>query len=305
MVEISIEYYYQRGEKSSDNLSNLISRHHVISYPKMYYLGILALCYLKKRQEENKSIVYQENLLKGICRNTNININNALKYIISYEEGKFSIPRENAIIQNVINELAWLPINLFTGPSAKIRIDDPSQNNETFPQKMPKKQKTALQNIIDALKNYSHSYIPNSSGDGGSTKCVHFDKDSEFNNLVNIYFNNIKDNIQCYDSKISDWRVATKYYKNGDIYKCGNKDNYYKYFFAQKSNRSEISLENAEKNRTLLCGDFILFNSNCRECADKKVFKIMKKNEKGLIGIIVNEDSTQFQSWDMPIKDYF
>lgn len=259
-MEISISYYYHRGEKNRNDLSPSISRHHVISYPRMYYLGVLALCYLKSQPE----IVSEKvKLLKDVCGNQNLNIEEALKHVNNCVEGKFSIPSDVPIVQEVLNEIAWMPMNLFTGPSGNFRIDDPSQRNESLPEKMSDEQKGALKKIIGGLKEYSHSFIPHIEGEGGSTKSVHFDNENQFNDLAKLFLENIKSDkpLSCYDSELSDWRIGTKYCKGEDgCYYCGRKINYYEFYFANQNQKTEEILCEKRNNRLLLFGKFALMD---------------------------------------------
>lgn len=321
-MKISICYYYQRGNKSGDGLTENICRHHVISYPRMFYLGVLALCYLKKCQRTNEGAVYRlGELLKTATGNHSINVNKALGEIIYDDRGNFHLgPRvtsrsgenfvreQNEELYKTIGEIAWLPMNTFSGPVESLRGDDPSQRNEIFPYGMPEAQKQALRNIMNQLDCDSHSFIPHEEGQGGITQCVRFENEAQFDRLATVFFNEISRSWRRYESKISDWLVASTFYRV-DNRSYFNTSNEYYHFFFNKSRRGEECL--TKKSRVVF-GDFVLKGESLRRCHDDKALKILsikeKKEAKGngnIKAVMVNSDAAQSCVQDRQIKDFF
>lgn len=70
-MPISIRYVYNRiGTAAGPPLSALLSHHHVISYPYMYYLGVVTLCYLNKLENVSRGSAQPKiEQLNGACQN--------------------------------------------------------------------------------------------------------------------------------------------------------------------------------------------------------------------------------------------
>lgn len=317
-MSISICYYYERREKKGDNLPDGICRHHIISFHRMYYLGILAMCYLKLLLEEDKREVDRlGNILKAATGNNSISIIEALEDIKT-DTGKFylgqlvtgkkdeiNIPRQNEELYKVVREIAWLPMNTFSGPFEKLRQDDPSQKNDGYPCGMPRKQKNALQNIQKAFENYSHSFLPHENGQGGMTQCGHFKNKADFVKLVQVFFDEIKGGWKRYESKISDWRVVTNYHDVNGSCSYQNKKNYFCFYFDQ-SRRRERLLKEVIDRRKIIHGNFVLKKDGWTSASrDQKVLKILSVNKETIMAKQVNYDASQEQYQGLEIKDFF
>ncbi len=324
-MKISICYYYRRKKKSGDGLPERICRHHIISYPRMFYLGVLALCYLKKLKVSNAGGVDKMwAQLDCAIGKSGINISEVLDEIIYDGKGKFHlgecvtkkgngdiVKEQNVELYKALNEIAWLPMNTFSGPKENLRLDDPSQKNDGFPCGMPEAQKQALNSIIRALNHYSHSFIPHEEGDGGMTQSVHFDDELPFNRLAEEFFKSINGNWRRYESKISDWRVAANYCREGSNYRYHNKQNFYRFYFYMGKQREE-RLNTETCCGRIIAGDFVLMNDKIRECTDNKILKILsvkretRANERTRIqGILVNRDASWESFQNRLIKDFF
>lgn len=164
-MDISITYTYQRGGNANDRrVYHNISHHHVISYPRMYELGALALCYLDRLERNDIDINARVELLAGINSLTTARVMSAVHAVILLEDtGRiiYHLPSYRSEIHACLSEIAWLPMNLFTGPKGDFRSDDPSQRYDSFPPNMPRKQRDAIQNIINGILKYCTSRIPN------------------------------------------------------------------------------------------------------------------------------------------------
>ncbi len=299
IMQISIGYQYNRGGAAAGPaLSPLLSHHHVISYPRMYYLGVLALCYLKRLGTTNQELA-ETNVAKlyDVCGPLPFgSIENAITAVLSTDPGKYSIPENNNNLQSVLYRIAWMPMNLFIGPSSAIRIDDPSQNNDKLPEKMPKPQKKALNQIISGLCQYSHSHIPNGSGARGS---VRFDNEADFNRLMNIFFGNIDGRLNCYDSKISDWLIASTARANSS----SSQYYYYRILF-YNGKKAESLISGYRNQRQLFCGKFAVKEASDKQIVDGKNFKILAKGPEYMSGIVNNLEDAYYRNEDKAIQGY-
>ncbi|MBD5470809.1 MAG: hypothetical protein HDR19_06800 [Lachnospiraceae bacterium] len=279
-MRVSISYYYYRGGTAAGPaLSNFLSHHHVISYPRMYYLGVLSLCYLKKLKTTNESAANAKmQTLLNACRIPNLPVANAVNAVSNTEPDRFNIPEGNNNIQNTLYGIAWMPQNLFIGPAGKIRLDDPSQNNDKLPIGMPNAQKRNINQIITGLNLYSHSNIPHVCGAGGQTNAVAFDNEADFNRLVELFFDNIGGTCGCYDSKISDWLIGVN--NNSRI-------NYYNILFSTSA-RAAQEAENLRQKRTLVTGKFAVKSNSIKNIDSKKCFKALSKDADYVYGSLNN-----------------
>ncbi len=298
-MKISIEYYYNRGGNApGPALTPYLSHHHVISYPRMYYLGVLALCYLKRMGTKNKTLVEaKEKKLSMACNLAVSSIRNAIAEILPGDPGQYKISEDRNNLLSVLYNIAWMPMNLFIGPSSKIRIDDPSQNYDKLPEKMPPQQKSALSAIISGISEHSRSYIPNVSGACGT---VCFDNEAYFNELVNIFFNNINGTIKCYDSKISDWLIAS----DGSANSSPGRYNYYRISFYRGDPARVGRLISRYRNQRQLCyGKFAVREASSR-IVDGRKFKILEKGSEYMSGIVNTLDPEDFRDQDQAIQGY-
>ena len=288
-MPISIRYVYNRiGTAAGPPLSALLSHHHVISYPYMYYLGVAALCYFKKMEVDSPgSAQPMIEKLNRACQKTGLNFTAALNGIVYDGIRLFRLPEDNTDIRNALAAIAWMPMNLFIGPCCNLRCDDPSQGMEKLPEGMPYNQKIALNNIITAIRHYNSSAIPHTAGAGGATNSVTFERDTDFSNLMKVFFENISGNIRCYDSKISDWLIAYN-------------SKYYKIFFYTGKNAEQLSDEYSHK-KLLFEGKFLVKNEPKTRPEDNQTFKVIVKNTEKILGIITPSSDDQ-QSHT--IKDY-
>ncbi len=294
-MKISIEYFYDRGGSApGPALTPYLSHHHVISYPRMYYLGVLALCYLKRLGTKNKALIRDYKVkLSGACNIAAASIDNAIAEVLPGDPGQYIISEDRNNLLPVLYNIAWMPMNLFIGPSSKIRIDDPSQNYDKLPEKMPERQKSALSAIISGISEYSRSHIPNNSKTRGTVCC---DNEAYFNKLVNIFFENINGTIKCYDSKISDWLIAS----DGSANSSPGQYNYYPIsFYTGKSAERLIS----EYGNQLRYGKFAVREAS-RRIVDGRKFKILKKGSEYMSGIVNTLDHEDFRDQDQAIQGY-
>ncbi len=299
-MKISIKYYYNRGGSApGPALKPSLSHHHVISYPRMYYLGVLALCYLKRLDTTNQaSIETYEDKLYDVCKNLPAgSIRNAIARVLSDGLGHYDIPEDRNNLLPVLYNIAWMPMNLFIGPSSKIRIDDPSQNYDKLPKKMPERQKSALSNIISGIGQYSRSYIPNGSGARGT---VCFDNEADFNQLMDIFFEKIDGSINCYDSKISDWLIAS----DGSANSSSGRYNYYPISFYRGDPAKTKRLISRYMDQRQLCwGKFAVREASSR-IVDGRKFKILEKGSEYMSGIVNTLDPEDFRNQDQAIQGY-
>lgn len=297
-MRISIHYLYnRRGSAAGVALSSHLSHHHVISYPRMYYLGVLSLCYLKSIGAANPAAMAAKVwTLSDACHFPAVSITNAVNAVISDGAGNYRLPEDNNDIQSALCRIAWMPMNLFIGPSSTIRIDDPSQNNDKLPERMPQRQKDALNQIISALNLYSHSNIPNTSEERGF---VGFDNEAAFNQLMDIFFRNINGEITCYDSKISDWLIASTASANSS----SSRYQYYPILFYGGA-RAEALLSNYRNKRQLLSGKFAVKERNNQQIVTGKNFKVLATEAEDVLGIVNNLDEAYRRDADKVIRDF-
>ncbi len=299
-MKISIHYQYNRGGSApGPALKPSLSHHHVISYPRMYYMGVLALCYLKHLDTTNQALAgTYEDKLYDVCKNLPAgSIRNAIAGVLSTDSGQYHIPENNNNLQLVLYNIAWMPMNLFIGPSSKIRIDDPSQNTDKLPENMPQRQKSALSPIISGIGQYSRSYIPNGSGARGT---VCFDNEADFNQLMNIFFGKIDGSINCYDSKISDWLIAS----DGSANSSSGRYNYYSISFYRGDPAKTKRLISRYMDQRQLCwGKFAVKEASSR-IVDGKKFKILEKGSEYMSGIVNKLDSEDRRDQNQAIQGY-
>lgn len=300
-MRISVSYYYYRGGSAAGPaLSSSLSHHHVISYPRMYYLGVLSLCYLKRLRATGKNAANAKmRILSDACRISVSTILDAVNAVINTDPGIFSIPEGNNDIRNTLCRIAWMPGNLFIGPASGIRADDPSQNNDKLPVGMPNTQKTMLNQIIVGLNQYSHSYIPHVSGAGGQRNAVAFDNAANFNKLMEIFFNNISGTLNCYDSKISDWLIAV----NNNRRNSHNNYNYYNILF-YTGGRAQSLISTYRNQRQLVAGKFAVKETSHRNVIADKNFKVLSKDADYVYGIVNNLDDAYREHQNDRIQDY-
>lgn len=289
-MDISITYTYQRGGNANDRrVYHNISHHHVISYPRMYELGALALCYLDRLERNDIDINARVELLAGINSLTTARVMSAVHAVILLEDtGRiiYHLPSYRSEIHACLSEIAWLPMNLFTGPKGDFRSDDPSQRYDSFPPNMPRKQRDAIQNIINGILKYCTSRIPNESGESGT---VRFSQKS-FNCLMDIFFSNINLCLPCYDSKVADWVVGTNYCSCEEEWHHTTKCFYYPIHFYRGNRRESLASESL-RNKTQIPGQFAVRTS--QRLAPGKKFGVLGLERDGVNGVIKILDSSE------------
>lgn len=298
-MDISITYTYQRGGNAKDSrVYNNISHHHVICYPRMYELGALVLCYLNRLEKAHINISPKVDLLAGINSLTAARVMSAVHAVISQDNtGKaaYHLPSDCSDIHACLSEIAWLPMNLFTGPKGNFRSDDPGQGLESFPPNMPYNQRAAIKNIIKEISRCCTSYIPNVSGASGT---VRFSKEN-FNCLMDIFFNNIDIHLRCYDSKVKDWVIGTNYKLGKDGWHYTTNYFYYPIHFYQKRQRERL-MPASFINKTQILGQFAVKGS--QPLVPQMKFGVLDLGKDCVKGVVKNLDSSDSKQQDMTIK---
>lgn len=285
-MRISISYYYERGGTAAGEVaSNRLSHHHVIAYPYMYYLGVISLCYLRHLKDE-KDASYKSSIQKLLeaCHAPNLNLeslDSAVKKIVcTSKSGKknFSLSR-GAQIDEVLTKVAWMPMNLFTGPCGQIRAEDPGQGYDTMPVGMRSKQKEKLESIISAIKTYNHSSIPHEQGAGGSTQSISFNNVTYFSKLANEFLSCLDSRMGCYDSSVSDWLIESnkKYYK----------------VLVYKGKPERAFTDGNRKEKDTINGQFVVKKEH--QNVSRQIFKLLGIGKEEVYGILIDNAENEYE----------
>lgn len=290
-MKISISYKYNRGGECKTSagrrgpLPAHMSHHHIIAYPRMYFLGVLSLVYLKKQNN-----MQQVRFLERVAKIDNNAISSCLK---SVEKNKslWSVPTHDNAVNESLYRIAWMPMNLFIGPSAKFRLDDPHQENDEIPISMRENRRKNIERIEDGLRKYVTQKIPL---DSETSKCITFNEEKHFDELMKIFFGNINDSFDCYDSKVSDWYIEVINNCNSSK---GRADKYY------ISKNASLPEENTN-NQTKLSAKFgLIGKENKKVLVPGKRFGILSKGDTSVNGVIKSEDGTYDTELNRNIRD--
>lgn len=97
-------------------------------------------------------------------------------------------------------------MNLFTGPSAKFRMDDPVQGNDKIPLSMQGERRRKIEKMKRGLDKYAGNI--NIPCESQGSDCIVFRDENMFQQLMSDFFCSLDVNAGCYESKISDWYVG-------------------------------------------------------------------------------------------------
>lgn len=290
-MKISISYEYNRGGACKTSagrrgpLPAHMSHHHIIAYPRMYFLGVLSLVYLKKQNN-----MQQVKFLERVAKIDNNVISSCLK---SVEKNKslWSVPTHDNAVNESLYRIAWMPMNLFIGPSAKFRLDDPDQGNDEMPISMRENRRKNIERIEDGLRKYVKQEIPLNSG---TSECITFNNEKHFDDLMKIFFGNINDSFDCYDSKVSDWYIEV--IENRKSSK-GRVDKYY------ISKNASLPEKNTNKKNILSAKFGLIGEENKKVLVPGKRFGILSKGDTSVNGVIKSEDGTYDTELNRNIRD--
>lgn len=284
-MRISISYYYERGGNAAGGLaSNRLSHHHVIAYPYMYYLGVISLCYLRHlRDAGDASYESSKQKLFDACHAPNLNLDMAVDRIVcTLDRGvkHFSLSR-GAQIDEVLTKVAWMPMNLFTGPCGEIRADDPGQGYDTMPEGMRRNQKEKLEGIISAIKTYNHSSIPHEQGAGGSTQSISFNNDTYLSKFAEEFLSCFDSRMGCYNASVSDWLIESnkKYYR----------------VLVYKGKPERALTAGNPKGKELISGKFVVKKEH--QNVSREIFKLLEiQMDRGEVyGILINDAENEYE----------
>lgn len=159
---MEINYLYLRGNYPYGNVADLgnnFSRHHIIAYPNMYAIGAIVLAYFRildmeyanykvkdfflsndyqKFETYYRTIYYDADGRRGETGISKNEVDNAMK-TVREQHGKAADTRiclYDSWAKGVLNKMAWTKNNLFIGPTAKFRCDDPEQECDCLPLSM-------------------------------------------------------------------------------------------------------------------------------------------------------------------------
>lgn len=128
-MKYSIRYTYTRSNQGGiPGVGNNLAHHHVISYPHMFGLGaiILAAAIIDDKNGDNYCRV-MNNYYKGM--NMTSLSRKSLLDEVDCNGGIISL-YNTTFFNPILNTVAWTKDNLFVGPAATFRNDDPSQRND-------------------------------------------------------------------------------------------------------------------------------------------------------------------------------
>lgn len=301
-MRIKISYCYNRGGECKTeggrggSLSKHMSHHHIIAYPKMYCLGILALVYLKMQENNKRPCDKKIRLLQDKAGVKNNAIFNCLKSV-NLKDSTWSFSWQDNSVSESLYRIAWMPINLFLGPSAKLRLDDPGQGNDEIPLSMPEDRRQAIKNIKNIVLKLENKVgkrsIPHNSG---GTGLITLDDERDIDNMMNIFFNNIN-YTNCHESIISDWYIGVN---KGGKSSNGSIEKYY----ASKN----ASLPDGKRNRedrTYSSKFGVISKENKRELVVGKRYGISSISDTSVNGVIKYVDGTYDTELNRKISEIF
>lgn len=275
---ILISYRYKRGgecvKDKKGNLPAQMSHHHIISYPRIYFLGVLSLVYLKRLEEDGQSIDARVKLLERVARIENKSIYQALKKLKMDRGGIWLIPLDGYSIYETLCRIAWMPMNLFTGPSAKFRMDDPVQRNDKIPLSMQGERRRKIEKMKSGLDKYAGNI--NIPCESQGADCIVFRDENMFQQLMSDFFSSLDENAGCYESKISDWYVGI----SGTREACRTKRRYH-----VCKNTDMIVRDRGDRN--VLNAKFGVVDDGVKQVLDhEKMFQIVSINSTEVKGVI-------------------
>jgi hypothetical protein len=244
-MEYSISYKYQRSDYPFDDvIGNEKSRNHIISYPFMFSFAITTLVYLANNEDENNLNKFLEFAKKsgipGFVADSQdakaawnkkkalFTLNEKDKwYCYNLSESKPGIGARTELLPY----MAWAKSNLFIGPKACYRTDDPSQRREEIPNSMMEKHKNASEELLE----FWNKKISTSRIVGENNQEINIDvKEKERNSLktfVGMFLDYLNSSNEYHETVCGDWLV----------YDCSNgmEGKYYHFIIAPSFNSKQ------------------------------------------------------------------
>lgn len=228
-MEIHYSYESRGGYPYQDTgLGNNLSRHHIIAYPDMYAIGAIVLAYFRildmeyanykvkdfylsndyrKFETYYRTIYYDANgdrRESGIARNE---MNNVMEPLRAQQEW-FADTRINLFdswAQGVLNKLAWTRNNLFIGPTAKFRCDDPEQKCDSLPLSM--RNTDFVKWVYEAVYNRYIRAGQEIAKAAGGRGCIILEKDM-IKTIGHEFINRLPNMPREHKTKVGDWKAV-------------------------------------------------------------------------------------------------
>lgn len=215
-MDFSISYYYNRGAAPGvwPALTPDLSKHHIISYPHMFALGVIYVTWLRENSGKEHAQYGQAcQTLLVFLQSRGFAVDQAyleqlLQNTLQGESGRYRLLNESGShqsagqLQSFLNQFSWMDSNLFIGPSGAFRCDDPSQKIDKLPLSLPESQKKMIRQLITLKKEYLPSVIPNQSGTRGTITCPQKGAEELVFQLEQLLGASARG---IYESKVSDW----------------------------------------------------------------------------------------------------
>ncbi len=292
-MEYSISYKYQRSDYPFDDvIDNEKSRNHIISYPFMLSFAITTLVYLANNEDENnlnKFLEFAQNSgIPGFV--TDSQDAKAAKDAWNKKKALFTLNEKDKWYCGNLSEskpgigartellpyMAWAKSNLFIGPKACYRMDDPSQRREEIPNSMIEKHKSASEKLLNFWnENISSSRIV---GENNQEVKIHVNEKpkTSLKTFVGMFLDYLNSSNEYHETVCGDWLV----------YDCSNgmEGKYYCFIFSPSWKPDQFK----KYSRYKFC-----LNTDSRSKSIQKNCYVKLKDLSGSVGELLKGNPTQ------------
>lgn len=291
------------GSGPSTAINGTLSNHHVVSYPRMFSLGVIVLA---EAAVNEGFITTCNNILRSYYGRNNMP--QLTKSILPTVVGdNITFPsdtnkNETKNMYNILYKIAWSHDNLFVGPAGVYRDDDPSQRNDGIPISAGKWR--FPENMCKLFDRFS-SNIPNESNISRTLnlkKYVLHDIARDFIQAVTEGHQQQQPNPK--ESIVSDW-VAKIYDRRGNSIGSG----YYPIYFPDTPG-GDVNLNRDMHKDDLYHGRLSLRKNSDMTVIPKKRFRVCVRRRANngyydLYGYLVNEGNSHIQKDSIQIRGLF
>lgn len=205
---IHIEYRYKRTGNYPGNVVGAwydgLARHHILSFPFMLSFAVVTFWYIATHRDDAAS--YAEAKLDAFFKARG---ENGWSTLCAPFKNKRYLEKEVGDANGILNWICWAESNLFIGPAAIHRIDDPSQKMDHIPLSMGETEKgKKVMDKAAEVKSVWATTVCHSGNSGKDGQSIPLSiKDGELPNFVKVFVDYIclSQPDVIYRSKYKDW----------------------------------------------------------------------------------------------------
>lgn len=207
----SIQYAYQRTGNYPGNVVGAwhagLARHHILSFPFMCSFAVVTFWYIATHQNDAAS--YAKAKLDAFYKARGGGLNGWFTLCARFnKEGGGYLGAEVQGANSILNWICWAESNLFIGPAAIYRTNDPSQKMDQIPLSMgeTEKGKAVMDKATDVKKAWDDICKSSIVGEDGQPISLSIN-DGGLPNFVKVFVDYIclsEPNV-IYRSKYKDW----------------------------------------------------------------------------------------------------